>query len=59
MNLAFEKLQHQTRRQFLRRAGQFSLGAIALHAMQADAFGAPSANDNPLAPRKPHYKAKA
>ena len=53
------QLSLQTRRTFLSSVGQFSLGAIALHAMQADAFGAPSANDNPLAPRKPHFKAKA
>ncbi len=53
------QLSLQTRRTFLSSVGQFSLGAIALHAMQADAFGAPSANDNPLAPRKPHFKARA
>ena len=52
------QLSLQTRRTFLSSVGQFSLGAIALHAMQADLFGAPSANDNPLAPRKPHFKAK-
>jgi len=44
------QLSLQTRRAFLSSVGQFSLGAIALHAMQADALGASSANDNPLAP---------
>ena len=53
------QLSLQTRRAFLSSVGQFSLGAIALHAMQTDALGASSANDNPLAPRKPHFKAKA
>ena len=33
MNPQFEFLQQQTRRQFLRGAGQFSLGAIALQAL--------------------------
>lgn len=50
------RLQLQTRRQFLGNAGQFSLGAVALHAMQAEA-GAGSAN--PLASRQPHFPAKA
>ena len=53
------QLSLQTRRTFLSSVGQFSLGAIALHAMQADAFGAPAATANPLVPRKPHFKAKA
>ena len=33
MNLPLQKLQHQTRRQFLRNAGQFSLGAIAMESL--------------------------
>lgn len=53
------ELRLQTRRHFLSSVGQFSLGAIALHALKVDALGAPSANDNPLAPRQPHFKAKA
>ena len=53
-----DRLQFSTRRQFLNSAGQFSLGAIAMHAMQAKASSA-SAVDNPLAPRKPQYPAKA
>ncbi|MGA0134611.1 MAG: DUF1501 domain-containing protein, partial [Opitutales bacterium] len=50
------QLQLTTRRQFLSSAGQFSLGAIALHALQADA--APAVAD-PLAPKRPPLKAKA
>lgn len=51
-----EKLKLRTRRQFLGNAGQFSLGAIAMQAMQADA--APKF-DNPLAPKHPRHAAKA
>ena len=44
MNLRQQQLQHQTRRQFLRNVGQFSLGAIALseylsHKAMNAAFG--------------------
>ena len=35
MNLRVEQIRHQTRRQFLRASGQFSLGAIALQALGA------------------------
>jgi hypothetical protein len=51
----FERLQLTTRRQFLNSAGHFSLGAIALHALNAEA--APTVN--PQAPRHPHHPAKA
>ena len=52
-------LQAQTRRHFLRRTGQFSLGAIALNALLGrNAIGS-SAEVNPLAPRKPHFAPKA
>lgn len=55
-----DQLQLATRRQFLSSTGQFSLGAIALHAMtHGDAKAAPSATDNPLAPRRPPQVAKA
>jgi hypothetical protein len=59
MKTLFEaQLQHRTRRQFLASAGQFSLGAVAMHAMQAE--GASSALvDNPLSMRRPHHAAKA
>ena len=53
-----DSLQLKTRRQFLGHAGQFSLGAIAMHAMQQKA-GAGMVADNPLAPKKPHFAAKA
>ena len=51
-----DRLQLTTRRQFLNSAGQFSLGAIAMQAMQAEA--APKI-DNPLAPKHPLLAAKA
>jgi hypothetical protein len=60
MNLVHQQLQHQTRRQFLRGVGQFSLGAIALQAMGSLARAAPRAPVlNPLAVRPPHFAAKA
>ncbi len=53
-----DSLQLTTRRQFLNSAGQFSLGAIALHAMKNEAAGdVPSTN--PLAARRPQFPAKA
>jgi len=54
MNLAFEKLQHQTRRQFLRRAGQFSLGAIALETLMPRGLAAAAPTD-PMVSRPPHF----
>ncbi|MES2598231.1 MAG: DUF1501 domain-containing protein [Verrucomicrobiota bacterium] len=53
-----DQLQLRTRRQFLGNAGQFSLGAIAMHALQQDASALPKA-DNPLAPRQAPAAAKA
>ena len=49
MNPRFDQLQQLTRRHFLRDAGQFSLGAIALQALAQGS--APAATDNPLAAR--------
>ncbi len=57
MNLQADLLQHQTRRQFLKKAGQFSLGAIALDALMAEKAG--GAVVNPFAPRPPQFPAKA
>ena len=57
MNLNFERLQHVTRRQFLKTSGQFSLGAIALQALSGASVDA--AATNPLAPRQPHFHPKA
>ena len=51
-----DSLQFTTRRQFLNGAGQFSLGAIAMQAMQAEAA---TKSDNPLAPKHPLTAAKA
>ena len=59
MNPHHDLLQAQTRRHFLQRAGQFSLGSIALNALLGnDVIGA-AAEVNPLAPRKPHFAPKA
>ena len=54
-------LHHQTRRTFLRSAGQFSLGSIALASLLGDKSAAAAettAAANPLAARKPHFSAK-
>jgi hypothetical protein len=51
-------LQLTTRRQFLGNAGQFSLGAIAMNALGGGNVQA-SSSDNPLAPQRPHFPAKA
>ena len=60
MDLRFQQLQHQTRRQFLRGAGQFSLGAIALQALGPQAMRAATTPAvNPLAVRAPHFAPKA
>src|SRR3954462_3826366 len=57
MNRNLEALQHLTRRSFLKSAGQFSLGAIALAGLSTGAHADQAAN--PLAPKKPHYAPKA
>jgi hypothetical protein len=51
MHPSFENLQRQTRRHFLRGAGQFSLGAIALQSLLGRSASAVSAGANPFAPR--------
>ena len=58
MNPHLDLLQAQTRRHFLHKAGQFSLGAIAMNSLLGTGIAAPSAEVNPLAPRKPHFPAK-
>lgn len=55
MSPQLESLHLRTRRQFLSGAGQFSLGAIALQALQTEARGAPG----PLMERQPHHEPKA
>src|SRR5215510_3592652 len=52
-----ERLQHITRRNFLKSVGQFSLGAVALSRMFQRSAGAADVI-NPLAPRKPHHEPK-
>ena len=58
MNPNLSLLQAQTRRHFLRRAGQFSLGSIAMNALLGNSASALTAEVNPLAPHMPHYPAK-
>src|SRR3954465_10571278 len=61
MNPKREHLQQLTRRCFLRSAGQFSLGAIALAALGNRAAGVTTSAPrviNPLASRKPHFPPK-
>lgn len=59
MNIRHQHTLALTRRHFLRQC-QVGLGAIALGSLSGDAARAetPSA-DHPLAPRKPHFSAKA
>jgi hypothetical protein len=47
MNIHLQRIQHQTRRHFLRTTGQFSLGAIAMEALG----GRAQAVTDPLAPK--------
>jgi len=58
MNPQLELLQQQTRRQFLRGAGQFSLGAIALEALLQDRAVASVDSAVPFAARPAPVKAK-
>src|SRR5262245_8375668 len=56
MNPRISRLQHQTRRTFLRESS-VGLGSLALASLlHADT---PGGAPNPLAPRKPHFPAKA
>ncbi|WP_088256831.1 DUF1501 domain-containing protein [Fimbriiglobus ruber] len=62
MNPRLASIQAQTRRQFL-GAGSSGLGAVALASLLGDTSSARAdrapAVDDPLAPRKPHFPAKA
>ena len=58
MNPAEARLQHLTRRHFLRDC-HVGLGGLALTALGADKLSAAAGPDNPLASRKPHFTPKA
>src|SRR4029453_17475313 len=61
MNLRFQSLQAQTRRQFLKDS-QAGLGGVALATLLGNnSHGAAPSNpaDNPMALRPPHFAAKA
>lgn len=58
MNPRFDFLQRQTRRHFLRGAGQFSLGAIALESLLGTPASAAGAGANPFAARPAPAAAK-
>ncbi len=49
----------QTRRNFLKKTGSFSLGAIAMEALLQRDLPASTLAENPLAARKSHFPAKA
>lgn len=59
MNPRVEKLQHITRRNFLKATGQFGLGAIALSTLLGREARAVTQAVNPLAPHQPHFAPKA
>ena len=60
MDPRLEFLQTKTRRHFLKESS-LGLGSIAMASMnQESALAAPNENiSNPLAPKQPHFKAKA
>ena len=59
MNLLKELLKYSTRRQFFRYCG-VGVGAMGLASLLNERlFAAPTPTDDPLAPKKPHFPAKA
>src|SRR5262245_21461255 len=58
MNLRLQQIQHQTRRQFLRNVGQFSLGAIAMETFRGVPLRGAANVVNPMAVRAPHFTPK-
>jgi hypothetical protein len=58
MHPYLEHLELQTRRHFL-QTSQLGFGAVALSSLLADAASGESSVVNPLAPKKPHFGAKA
>src|SRR5436305_14187528 len=57
MNLHWQRLQAQTRRQFLKDS-HTGLGALALATLMGK-VGRGAAADNPMTPRPPHFAPKA
>ncbi len=58
MNPQLESLQNQTRRQFLTAARQFSIGAVAMQALQGSTSSAATASANPFASKPAGARAK-
>ena len=58
VNLCHSVLQSRTRRQFL-QSGTVGLGGLALASLLPGSGRAASTRDNPLAPRDPHFPARA
>jgi hypothetical protein len=58
MNLHEEFLKYRTRRQFFRDCGT-GVGTLALASLLNERLFAAAATDDPLAPRTPHFAAKA
>jgi hypothetical protein len=58
MDIRTEQLRFLTRRHFLKKC-QMGLGAMALSSLLANDASAAPLSDNPLAPRLPHFVAKA
>ena len=58
MNPLLESVQHQTRRQFLTAARQFSIGAVAMHALQGGKSAAATAGANPFSSKPAGTRAK-
>ena len=58
MDPNYQQLRGITRRSFLKGAGRFSLGAIALADLLGREAQAVTRTGNPLAPRNPHYAPK-
>ena len=59
MNPRDEQLQQVTRRTFLKRTGQFSLGALALASILEEEKSAATQAPGPLVSRSPHHQPRA
>ena len=58
MHPALERLQAVTRRNFLQNSS-LGLGGLALSSLMADARADAPKQENPLAPKKPHFAGTA